>query len=60
VPLTRTGVLEFTVCHPRPVDAYLHDGGVVPPASMLLQLDHTWDADLGVSSLSLTPEAQIL
>lgn len=48
------------MCHPRPVDAYLHDGGVVPPASMLLQLDHTWDADLGVSSLSLTPEAQIL
>lgn len=29
-----------------------------PP--LLLQLDHTWDADLGVSSLSLTAEAQIL
>lgn len=39
MPASRTGVLEFTVYHPRPVDGCPQDDGVVsvPPASMLLQ-----------------------
>lgn len=45
------------MCHPRPVDVCLHESFLQPPC--FSSVDPTWNAALGVFSLSLPPETQI-